>query len=177
MSWASEELRTANLGDARRNRRLVQIVEDLAASPESSVPLASRDRAALQGMYDFWSNPRIKARSILAAHQQSTVDRSESWDIVLAIQDTTELDYSHHRSKRGLGYLRGDATKGMLLHSVLSVTPIGTPMGILHQQLWARPERKMAGCAVGKCVAASPQCPPGKRSTQARASSSIQLGC
>jgi hypothetical protein len=41
MSWASRELSQANLGDERRNRRLVRIVEDLAASPESSVPLAS----------------------------------------------------------------------------------------------------------------------------------------
>lgn len=63
MSWVSEELASANLGDVRRNRRLVAIVEDLAASPESSVPLASRDRAALQGIYDFWGNPRIKVSS------------------------------------------------------------------------------------------------------------------
>jgi len=76
MSWASRELDHANLGDRRRNRRLVKIVEDLAASPESSVPLASRDRAALQGMYDFWANPRIKAASILDAHVWSAVHRS-----------------------------------------------------------------------------------------------------
>ena len=73
MSWASCELDHANLGDVRRNLRLVKIVEDLAASPESSVPLASRDRAALQGMYDFWANPRIKAGSILDAHVWSAV--------------------------------------------------------------------------------------------------------
>ena len=52
MSWVTEELRDLDLGDERRNRRLIQIVEDLAGSPESSVPLASRDRAALQGMSD-----------------------------------------------------------------------------------------------------------------------------
>ena len=118
MSWATEELVSADLGDVRRNRRLVSIVEDLAASPESSVPLASRDRAVLQGIYDFWANPRIKASSLLAAHRDRAVERSECWDLVLAIQDTTKLDYSRHRSKRGLGYLRGAETKGVLLHSV-----------------------------------------------------------
>jgi hypothetical protein len=75
MSWATRELGQAGLGDVRRNRRLVKIVEDLAASPESSVPLASRDRAALQGMYDFWANPRLKAASILGAHVWSAVNR------------------------------------------------------------------------------------------------------
>ncbi|WP_013335038.1 IS4/Tn5 family transposase DNA-binding protein [Gloeothece verrucosa] len=34
MSWASEELKWANLGDRRLNNRLVTIVEDLAAHPE-----------------------------------------------------------------------------------------------------------------------------------------------
>jgi hypothetical protein len=95
-------------------------------------------------MYDFWSNPRIKASSILAAHRDRAVERSECWDTVLAIQDTTELDYSGHRSKRGMGYLRGANTKGVLLHSVLSVSPIGTPVGIVHQQVWARTGRKTA---------------------------------
>ncbi|MBD2092363.1 IS4 family transposase [Microcoleus sp. FACHB-1515] len=142
MSWASRELDHANLGDVRRNRRLVKIVEDLAASPESSVPLASRDRAALQGMYDFWANPRIKAASISESHVWSAVNRSACWGWVLAIQDTTELDYSAHRHKQGLGYLRGADTKGVLLHSVLSVSPEGTPLGILHQRLWARSGRK-----------------------------------
>jgi hypothetical protein len=94
MSWALEELAHAELGDARRNRRLVKIVEDLAASPESSVPLASRDRAALQGMYAFWSNRRIRAEDILGAHVGSTVERSDGRGMVLAIQDTTELNYS-----------------------------------------------------------------------------------
>ena len=117
MSWAAAELARADLGDVRRNRRLVRIVEDLAASPESSVPLASRDRAALQGMYDFWANPRIRAEDIFAAHRASTIDRIERYPIVLAIQDTTELDYSHHPDTQGLGYLRGEHTKGMLLHT------------------------------------------------------------
>jgi hypothetical protein len=141
MSWVTEELRDVNLGDVRRNRRLIQIVEDLAGSPESSVPLASRDRAALQGMYDFWSNPRIAASDILSAHVASAAHRSECHQLVLAIQDTTELDYSHHPHKRGLGYLRGANTRGVLLHSVLAISSCGTPMGILHHQLWARQGR------------------------------------
>lgn len=56
MSWVSEELAAANLGDARRTQRLIRIVEDLAAKPNASVPQASRDKAAMQGMYDFWAN-------------------------------------------------------------------------------------------------------------------------
>lgn len=37
--WAALELKQADLGDKRRNQRLVKIVEDLATQPSSSVPL------------------------------------------------------------------------------------------------------------------------------------------
>ncbi|MBD2457791.1 hypothetical protein H6G80_27450 [Nostoc sp. FACHB-87] len=37
--WAASELRYVNLGDGRRNKRLIKLVEDLAAQPTSSVPL------------------------------------------------------------------------------------------------------------------------------------------
>ena len=47
MSWVSEELKYVDLGDKRRNQRLVRIVEDLSSQPEQSVPQASRGRIDL----------------------------------------------------------------------------------------------------------------------------------
>jgi len=38
-SWATHELRYVQLGDARLNKRLMKMVEDFAAQPESSVLL------------------------------------------------------------------------------------------------------------------------------------------
>ncbi|MEM7593558.1 MAG: transposase [Cyanobacteria bacterium P01_A01_bin.83] len=75
MSWVSEELKDVDLGDKRRNERLVKIVEDLSSQPEQSVPEASRDGAAVQGVYKFWGNPRIKASAILAAHTDAALKR------------------------------------------------------------------------------------------------------
>jgi len=43
MSWAEEELKSTDLGDRRREQRLVTIVEDLIAQPNASVLQASRD--------------------------------------------------------------------------------------------------------------------------------------
>ncbi len=42
-TWAALELKYADLGDARLNKRLVSIVENLAAQPDASVPQASGD--------------------------------------------------------------------------------------------------------------------------------------
>jgi hypothetical protein len=44
--WAAVELKQADLGDTRRNKRLVRIVEDLAAQPSSSGPQACGNIAA-----------------------------------------------------------------------------------------------------------------------------------
>ncbi len=101
MSWAAEELKTASLGDKRRNRRLIKIVEDLSAMPIASVTQAASDEAAVQGTYEFWGNVRVKAEGILAAHRDSTLSRMEGQEIVLAVQDTTELDFSSQPKTQG----------------------------------------------------------------------------
>jgi hypothetical protein len=52
----------------------------------------------MQGMYDFFANRRVDADAIIGAHAQRTIERMAGHQTVRAIQDTTELDYSHHRS-------------------------------------------------------------------------------
>jgi hypothetical protein len=142
MSWAAEELKTANLGDKRRNRRLIKIVEDLSAMPHASVTQAARDEAAVQGTYEFWGNVRVEAGEILAAHRDSTLSRMETEEIVLALQDTTELDFSSHPSKLGLGALSKKDAQGLKVHSVLCVSSVGVPLGVLHQKVWAREKNR-----------------------------------
>lgn len=129
MSWAAEELKYADLGDQRRNQRLVKIVEDLIAQPNESVPQASRDNAAMQGMYEFWSNPRIPAKTILDSHTTRTVERCREYATVLAIQDTTELDFSPHKAARGLGPLSNPAAQGLKVHISLCSSDEGAPLG------------------------------------------------
>lgn len=60
--WAQQELQYAQLGDSRRKKRLVRIVEDLAGQPGESVPQASAESAATTAAYDFWNSPYFKER-------------------------------------------------------------------------------------------------------------------
>lgn len=137
-SWVAKELQGANLGDARRNRRLVKIVSDLAAQPNTSVPQASGNWAATQAAYDFWANPRVKADDIKAAHQTSTVGRVQGQPVVLTLQDTTELNFTDHPGKKGMGYLDSRFSRGLKVHSTFCVSSQGVPLGLLNQQVWAR---------------------------------------
>lgn len=99
LRWAAQELRYTNLGDARRNQRLVKIVEDLAEQPNESIPTACGNWAATKATYNLWKSPRIKPDDIRSSHQISTVERSKEHSIVLAIQDTTDLNFTHHESQ------------------------------------------------------------------------------
>ena len=138
MSWAKEELSGANLGDKRRNKRLVKIVEDLAQQPNESVPQASRDTAAMEATYEFWANRRIKASEIIEAHTSATIERIKEHKLVLAIQDKTELDLGNRRRTRGIGAISHQAAKGLHLHTVLAVSESGVPLGLLEEKTWVR---------------------------------------
>src|SRR5579884_3119206 len=50
-AWAAEHFATAELGDARRARRAVEVAARMAAHPEASLPAQLGTRAALRGAY------------------------------------------------------------------------------------------------------------------------------
>ena len=102
------------------------------------MPQASRDRAAVQAAYDFWRSPHVKPDEILAVPRDSTLERIKEHSVVLALQDTTELNFTHHPQKQGLGYLDSPRARGLKVHSILCCSVQGTPLGLLHQQVWAR---------------------------------------
>ena len=58
--------------------------------------------------------------------------------MVLAVQDTTEVDWTAHPATKGLGPLGHTACQGLLVHSTLAFTPERVPLGLVAQQVWAR---------------------------------------
>ncbi len=138
-AWAAHELRFAEMGDRRLNQRLISVVASLAAQPAASVPQACGSWAATKATYRFWASDRVTPAAIRAAHYQSVADRAAQHATILAIQDTTTLDFTHHPATRNLGPIHGTPyQQGMHIHSVLAATPDGVPLGLLHQQVWAR---------------------------------------
>jgi Transposase Tn5 dimerisation domain len=56
----------------------------------------------------------------------------------LAVQDTTEANWTNLRVTEGLGPLGHPACHGLLVHTTLAITPERVPLGLLAQQVWAR---------------------------------------
>jgi hypothetical protein len=90
--------------------------------------------------YRFLRNRNVTADKILESHRASTCARLASEPVVLAVQDTTELNYTHLPAAKGLGTI-GSSKKlrGMLVHTTLAFTPERVPLGVLAQQTWIRP--------------------------------------
>ena len=136
--WAEAELGTSQLGDARRTKRLVQLAEQRAAQPTASIPQACGDAAATKAAYRFYANADFPPQAILTPHRRATEQRVAQEQLVLAVQDTTILDYTHHPATQGLGVLNDEFHRGLLVHTTLAVTPQRVPLGLLHQQVWTR---------------------------------------
>ena len=93
------------LGDARRTRRLIKLVEDLSARPTGSIPVASGGWAETKAAYRLLDNPAVEWREILEVHTRRTVERLRGQPVALCIQDTTELDFTSQPGIAGLGPL------------------------------------------------------------------------
>jgi len=140
--WAATELATLDLGDGRRNRRAVQIVHRLLDRPGGLITTVCDGPAEAKATYRFLSNPAVHPDALRAALRDATVGRLVDEPIVLVPQDTTSLDFSAHPATAGLGPTSGGPDggtgHGLHLHSALAVSAEGVPLGLLHQQDWAR---------------------------------------
>jgi Transposase DNA-binding/Transposase Tn5 dimerisation domain len=137
-TWAVTEFAAAELGDLRRTQRLVELATVLAQRPGASLPEACGDRATLKAAYRFFDNAAIDPQDLLDSHVDATLTRLAAVPLVLAVQDTTELDWTAHPATTGLGPLGHPAHRGLLVHTTMAFTPERVPLGVLAQQVWAR---------------------------------------
>jgi hypothetical protein len=138
MSWVAEELGVVELGDVRRMRRLIKLVEDLSARPTGSIPVASGGWAETKAAYRLLDNDALDWREVLEVHTRRTGERLQGHPVVLCIQDTTELDFTSQPGIVGLGRLTYEAQHGLYVHPTLVVTPAGLALGVIDAWMWAR---------------------------------------
>jgi hypothetical protein len=140
-----EEFNSVDFGDTRLQNRFIHIAHRLLEQPMASINQAHEDWAATKAAYRLFKNERVTPDKILASHQRCTVNRARSQALVLAIQDTTLLNYNTHESTEGLGSIMHCASKspkGLVMHSTIAFTPEGLPLGVIHQDIWARDCRR-----------------------------------
>jgi len=65
--------------------------------------------------------------------------------VVLAVQDTTSLNYTSHPATKGLGTIGAGnfPARGMHVHTTIAYTPQRVPLGVIDQQTWIRPQEEL----------------------------------
>jgi Transposase DNA-binding len=104
-NWAVREFADAELGDERRTKRLVELANVLGQHPTAALPAACGDGGMLKAAYRFFDHDAIDAQDLLQSHIESTYRRLDQVSVVLAVQDTTEVNWTGHPATQGLGPL------------------------------------------------------------------------
>jgi hypothetical protein len=137
--WVVEEMATADLKDERLNDRLGEVLSQLAAHPTASIPAACGGYAELAAAYRLFDNEKVRFENVLQPHIDAARQRVAAQPLVIAAQDTTELDLTRPQQQvAGVGPLDGGPRRGIFLHPLHAFTPDGTPLGTLAAKVWAR---------------------------------------
>ena len=138
--WAEEEFSGVQLGDNRRVNRLVTIARDFYARPNANIPQACGSRAKTKAAYRFLENSVNTMEKIHKSHYEATVNRIGKEKVVLAVQDTTTLNYCTHPATENLGLIgfRENGGIGLIVHDTMAFNAEGTPLGVVDVQCWAR---------------------------------------
>jgi len=132
--WAAQELATIDLGDERLNARAEVLLSCLGDKPQVSIPAACNGWAETKAAYRFFDNEDVTPQAILEPHFEATRQRIAGADVVLCIEDTSEIDYTTKGDIEGLGPLNYEARHGLYLHPMIAVTPDRLCHGLLSYQ-------------------------------------------
>lgn len=127
-----DEVRNVELGDKRLNKRLARVIEELGAKPTMSVPAATFGRAEMEGAYRFFDNDKVSPEILLQPHIDATRERISQSEVVLLVQDTTDIDLTRpNQQVKGAGPLEYDTRRGAFFHPLLAFCLASVGTGIV----------------------------------------------
>jgi hypothetical protein len=106
-TWAVEQWGDAELGDSRRTQRAIAVGAAIAANPQGSLPDMMQGWNEIRAAYRLFAEDDVTHTALIQPHISATKHSAteKKSNVVLFIQDTTELDYTHHRQVKGLGHI------------------------------------------------------------------------
>ena len=142
MKWAVENFSDAELGDARRTDRLVQMASLVAMSPECSLSSMLGSEAENKAAQRFFGNENIEYEDLVDCSIDRTLEKTRLLkDRVLLIQDSCHLNYDSKTATMGLGHMGSTSDKsfqGIMMHWCLAVSQTGESLGLAYLKLWER---------------------------------------
>lgn len=108
-----------DLGDERRDARLLASVAAISSDPRRSFPQIFRREAEREAFYRLLRNPAVDPDDLLRSHIESTVERAASCPFVAVAHDESELLFKGEK-REGLGEL-SNGSRGLYIRGSLAV--------------------------------------------------------
>lgn len=141
LSFGQQNFGQVELGDQRRTRRLVALVDTMHRHPGGSLPDKLNEPADLRAFYRLMNRPEVSHAVLLASHAEQTRRLIAAADeTVLLLHDATELDYTSKTTLTDdLGQIGQGTTLGYICHNSLAVrADSGETLGLTSQILHHR---------------------------------------
>ena len=154
-SWGSQNFADCQLGDKRLNQRAREIGQALVVGFGQALSMIFKEENPLKRAYEFLANPKAQFNLLTRPHRENTARETQNLPVILAVGDTTFLDYKNIKAKQdGYGPI-GNGGNGLILHTTLAARAssrtirsdycgrkfgIGTPKS--NQPLMKLPNRK-----------------------------------
>jgi len=147
--WAQHEFGGAALGDARLGKRLVNVAAAKAELPgRAFCGVAKGCWPEIKAYYRLIDSPEsseVTMPNILEPHRARTVRRMMGQKVVLCVQDGSDLNYNTLDACEDLGVIGSNQTgaksRGLHLHSTLTLSARGLPLGVLRADCTAPKEK------------------------------------
>lgn len=143
-AWAREIFGDTEIGDARLSRRLLRVVTSVAESPAGTVTRVCRTNAEQQGAYDLLGSPRLSLEAMQRSMEFSSAERAALEEYCIVPIDGTSLTFIDHQRIKGFGPIGPikNNVRGVKFINAYALQANGTPIGMLNQQSWTRPEHR-----------------------------------
>ena len=153
MTFGHQHFGGLDLGDARRNRRLPELVDSMFKHASGTLPDKLSEPRELRAFYRLMHAEKVTHESVLATHYRVTRgaigEATQAGATVLILHDATELDFTSKTTLFDhLGQIGEGTHRGYICHNSLAVradtkAALGLTSQILHHRADAPKKEKV----------------------------------
>ena len=143
--WVEKQWQGAELGDQRLTRRAIKVGKACLDTPGGSLPEKFGAWGNVKGAYRFFDSKGVSHEALQKVHNKNVIEIAlATKQLVLFIQDGSELIYNTHKCTHGLGPTADAFGQGIMFHTALAVkwerNNEPEVIGVAKQTAWIRPE-------------------------------------
>lgn len=146
-TWAGAVFGHAELGDARRTSRLVELAAEVATRPAGTVVKACASSASREGAFRLLENDAVHPDAVREAVTEATRMHCQQEQQVIVPIDGTSLNLTDNARIKQLGAVGAwsKGARGVQVMTAVALKSDGSMLGVCAQRMWVRSARSPHG--------------------------------